>query len=329
MSLGSSGPRKRKFTKYTPTTKKSSNAYDRKFVQNLIDHRIYLDNRSREPENMEEITAWLARPRRSLSPSQFSDVAFKRFVADNAAATDEDNVMMDAIPAITGPKPNLGLSARNTIFGNLNALTDGSLASAKPDLYCGARPEQLNRQTRRELAGYIVPSAQEEKPMAPSFFLEVKGPDGTPSVAVRQACYVGALGARGIHMLQSYGKSEQKDELFYDNKAYTITSIYHFGCLKIFAVHPTLSVENSPEYHMTQLNAWAMTGDRDTFCKGAAALRNARDFAREQCDKFIVIANNKAAQLSAERSKVKIPSEEQVPSIGMAQGQKSETSSDE
>ncbi|KND92310.1 hypothetical protein TOPH_02916, partial [Tolypocladium ophioglossoides CBS 100239] len=48
---------------------------------------------------------------------------------------------------------------------------------------------------------------------------EVKGPDGSLAVATRQACYDGALGARGIHSLQSYKQLEPQ----YDNNAYTIT----------------------------------------------------------------------------------------------------------
>jgi hypothetical protein len=57
----------------------------------------------------------------------------------------------------------------------------------------------------------------------PNFFLEAKGPDGSLAVARRQACYDGALGARGIHSLQSFGTSKP----VYDNNAYTIESIYH------------------------------------------------------------------------------------------------------
>ncbi|KND91538.1 hypothetical protein TOPH_03861, partial [Tolypocladium ophioglossoides CBS 100239] len=62
----------------------------------------------------------------------------------------------------------------------------------------------------------------------------VKGPDRSLSVASRQACYDGALGARGIHSLQSYGQSKPQ----YDNKAYTLTSIYYGGTIKMFTSHP-------------------------------------------------------------------------------------------
>jgi hypothetical protein len=58
-----------------------------------------------------------------------------------------------------------------------------------------------------------VPFTQQDLPIAPNFFLAAKGPDGSASVAKRQACYDGALGARGIHSLQEYGK----DEPVFDN----------------------------------------------------------------------------------------------------------------
>jgi hypothetical protein len=49
-----------------------------------------------------------------------------------------------------------------------------------------------------------------------------------------QACYAGAIGARGIHALQGYGQAEPT----YDNKAYTFSSTYHDGTLKMYSHHP-------------------------------------------------------------------------------------------
>jgi hypothetical protein len=109
--------------------------------------------------------------------------------------------------------------------------------SRKPDIFYGARPEQLDRQVRRELAGHIIPSTQEDAPMLPNLFLEVKGPDGSLAVAGRQACYDGALGARAMHSLQSFGASEP----VYDRNAYTVTSAYHGGTLKMYTTYPAKS----------------------------------------------------------------------------------------
>jgi hypothetical protein len=58
---------------------------------------------------------------------------------------------------------------------------------------------------RDALSRHIIPLTQDDLPIVPNFFLEVKGPDGSVAVARRQACYDGALGARGMHELQAYG----------------------------------------------------------------------------------------------------------------------------
>jgi hypothetical protein len=98
-------------------------------------------------------------------------------------------------------------------------LTDGTIVPANPDLFYGARPKQLDRRIRDKFSSYIIPSTMEDKPMAPNFYLEVKGPDG--SAIAKQACYDGSVGARGMQSPQSYGR----DESVYDNRAYTIASV--------------------------------------------------------------------------------------------------------
>jgi hypothetical protein len=148
------------------------------------------------------------------------------------------------------------------------------------------------------LSGQIIPSTQHDLPIAPNFFLVAKGLDGLLAVAGRQACYDGALGARGMHSLLSYGR----DEPVSDNNAYTIMLIYHGGTLKIYTSHPTwpTSPGGRPEYCMIQLNTWGMTGNPKTFRKGAGAFRNARDWGKEQRDKVIQRANERANPVEAE-----------------------------
>ncbi len=126
----------------------------------------------------------------------------------------------------------------------------------------------------------------------PNYFLESKGPDGLAAVAKRQASYDGALGVRGIQSLKSYSQ----DEPLYDNYAYTITSIYHDGTLKMYISHlsqPT-SRGGQPEYYTTQLNTWGMTGNHEIFRQGATAYQNAIDWAKEQRDEVIKCANDRA-----------------------------------
>ncbi|KAF1737842.1 hypothetical protein CRV24_003469 [Beauveria bassiana] len=238
--------------------------------------------------------AAIAVPRSSLSPSKFSDGAFKSFRESNARAKDEDDVKADVIPIISGPRQANHLLARNTVFGNLEPLTDGTLAPANPNIYYGGYPDELDRSIREELAGHIIPSTMQDKPMAPNFFMEVKGPDGSTAVATRQARYDGAIKSRGIHSLQNYGREEPQ----YDGQAYTYSSTYHDGYLKLYAHHVTAPITPGarPEYHMTQAGAYAMTHTRKTFVEGATAFRNVRDLAKRHRDSFIQAANARAPQ---------------------------------
>lgn len=174
---------------------------------------------------------------------------------------------------------------------NLDHLTDGTLVAGNPDLFHGARPEQLDRNVRKQLDGLVVPSTQHDLPIAPNFLLQVKGFHGSIAVALLQACYNGTLGARAMLSLQSYGRPSP----IYDNKAYVLTSIYHFGILMMFTVHPLppAKPDREPGYIMTHLNSWSMTGNYDSFLQGATAYRNGLDWAKQQRDEAIKRANYK------------------------------------
>jgi hypothetical protein len=279
-------------TKPTTATTKSTGPYDRAFQQNLIDHGVYPhgyrypDGRVPvKPKNLDEIRSRLAQPRLSLSPSKLTEEAHEKFIQADADALKEKQVSESVIPFIEGKVEDAKCRSGGIPFTNLDHLTDGTLVPGNPDIYYGARPEQLDRQVRNELTSRVVPSTQHDLPMAPNFFLAAKGPDGSLAVAGRQACYDGALGARGMHSLQSYKRDEPVD----DNNAYTITSIYHGGTLKMYTSHTAKSAspQGRPEYFMSQLKGYSMTGDPETFRKGATAYRNARDWAKEQRDKAI------------------------------------------
>lgn len=300
---GSDSPSKNSATPNTTSTR-STGPYDRAFQQHLIDHEIlpdgyeYPDGRMPpEPENMDEIVNALGQPRASLSPSKFSNEDFRRFKRADTHASKEREVTTTVIPVIEGNIGDSKCVAGEISFTNLDYLTDGTLVPGNPDLYYGARPEQVDRNIRRELERRIVPSTQHDLPIAPNFFLQVKGPDGSLAVASRQASYDGALGARAIHSLQSFRELEPQ----YDNNAYTITSIYHGGQLKMYTSHPiSPSVPGAqPGYVMTQIKTWGLTGDADTFRLGAAAYRNGRDWAKRQRDGAIKQAHETVARHTA------------------------------
>ena len=164
----------------------------------------------------------------------------------------------------------------------------------------------------------IVPSTQDDLPILPNFLLAAKGPDGSLAVAGRQATYDGALGARSMHALQSY----REDAESYDDKAYTITSIYHGGTLEMFTSHPYRELASGgPEYATTQLRSFAMADTAETFRQGATAYRNARDWAKKQRDQAIQEANARVRESqtpqhdSTSTSLSESPSEERATDI--------------
>lgn len=80
---------------------------------------------------------------------------------------------------------------------------------------------------------FIIPTRHAHAPVVPSFFLEAKAPKGGADVALRQACYDGAHGARAMHSLQNYGKTDPA----YDENTYAYSSNYHDGKLLLYTHH--------------------------------------------------------------------------------------------
>ncbi|EQL03167.1 hypothetical protein OCS_01114 [Ophiocordyceps sinensis CO18] len=275
-SLSSLGRRKRgppspekSGVKPNTTTTRSTGPYSRNFQQHLIDHGVYPDRHA------------LRQPRPSLSPSQISEDRFEDFQQADADASKETKVTTDVIPLIEGNVGDRRCVTRQTPFTNLDDLTDGTLVAASPDLCYGARPEQLDRRVREALAGQVVPSTQADLPVAPNYFVE------------RGAKYDMALGERGQTALLAVGEPHP----VYDQRAHTLGYTYQNGTARIYAMHMTdpSTAGSQPEYVMTQVDSYSLTGNTRSFCEGIRACRNGRDWAKRQRDKAIVQANERAA----------------------------------
>jgi hypothetical protein len=248
-----------------------------------------MPRKATKPDNWQELQERLARPWPSLSPSQFSDGAIDSFWEAEEDARDEDDVKRNSLPIILGESQRDYPSAGNVLFKNMDEMAPDVFQKPRPDLYWGARPAQIDRRVRQYMKHYIIPSTKDSYPAAPNFFLETKGPDGSAAVKRMQACYNGALGARAMQALRCYGQAEPT----YDNNAYTFSSTYCDGTLKLYSHHPTqpLHPGEAPQYHMTQLESVDLTNSTQSFRHGVGAFRNARDLAREQRDMLIDQAN--------------------------------------
>ncbi|KAL9071439.1 MAG: hypothetical protein Q9157_005472 [Trypethelium eluteriae] len=289
----------------TSTAKtKSTGPYSRNFEQILVDHGIfpplykYPDGRRPEkPKNIEEIKKRAEQRRSSLSPSRYTDEEFEEFQYLTTKSSNEDHISRNVVNTIEGSTQETYTFSTKVKFANLQSLIDYPLTPGNPDLYDGAPPEQLDRRVRDRLYGTIIPSTLETHPIVPNFFLHLKGSDGTIRVAQRQCVYDGALGERGQHQLRSYGTNEAN----FDNNAHTITSVYLHTMLSIYTVYTTQS-SNRQEYYTYPIGSWAMAGDIETFRRGAAAFRNLRDWAKEQRDEAIGLANSIADQSESENN---------------------------
>ncbi|KAH8723854.1 hypothetical protein GQ44DRAFT_750669 [Phaeosphaeriaceae sp. PMI808] len=300
-------------TKMSGTPEPGSSPYDRNFHQILVENHIY-PHRHRyadesmvpKPDNWDEINQILRKSRPSLSASTFGDDDFEEFLQAGDDASKERSVCELVVPFIEGKAPKRKCRAGGVPFANLKALTQCKLTPGNPNIYYGARPEQLDQAVRDEAGKYIIPTTQKDLPIAPNFFLEVKGPEGQLDVAQRQAWYYGALGARAIRWLLTYRQSALPS-----NDAYTISSTYQGGVLHIFTSHIKPSHTKSGEFEtlFTRIGSYCINHDAEAFRSGATAYRNARDWAKQQRDMAIARANerNNAGSGSSTDSSVLSP----------------------
>ncbi|CAK7274446.1 hypothetical protein SEPCBS119000_006174 [Sporothrix epigloea] len=220
---------------------------DVNFGTHLADHSIHLYDTT-PPPDLDELKAAMTIPRPLLSLSNFSESDFRAFLNSVRDAGTVDELLVDVIPTLLGPKVFNYATAQNEIFDNLRPLTDGSLAAAKPHLYDGARPMMVYKSIRDYLGEIIVPWTAEGAPVVPNFFFEV-GDRGGVDAARLQARYHGALGARAMHGLQNLWIEFP----VYDGKAYTYSATFYEGMIQIFAHHVTAPTKEGflPQYHMS------------------------------------------------------------------------------
>ncbi|KAK2744155.1 hypothetical protein FQN57_004415 [Myotisia sp. PD_48] len=306
-------------TKTTATT-----TADKNFEQMLVDHGYY-PTRYRHPDgcklplpnNWAELQSRIPRRRASLSPSRFSGDDFERFQDTDWEAIKKFQALAKVIPTIEGGKYNNKTKGEGKVFGNLDPLVvfnskdqpsdeDESdddatpmLAPARPDLFYGARAEQLDHPIRKALCHQIIPSKDFEH-VLPNFFLEVGPQDGSFFTVPRKALYHGALGTRAMHALQSY----KQEAVTYDCNAHTISAIYRGGQLAFYAHHiiPSTKPSRKTETIVTQLKMMSITSDAETFRQGAIAYRNLRDWAADQAAEHIAQLNGQVSEPMAQQN---------------------------
>ena len=278
-----------------------SSAYNADFMGLLISNSVDRPQRKIKPANYNVLRDRLARPRRSLSPSQFSETAYENFLDAVDNAREEAQVMSDVFTTLKGLK--IYPSITNRPCNNWAPLCSANLVTPQPDYFDGERQTPADAELRQILDSLIVPSTSSDAPFLPNFLVEAKAPGASAEVARRQIVYDGAIGARAMLHLRAYGGEET-----YDGDAYTLTSTYTDGKLEIFAHHMTPPDEpgKRPYHHTVSLGKWMVDEDIQAYRRAANAFRNARDLAREFREASIVDANRRMQLLPPEARKRKI-----------------------
>lgn len=273
---------------------------DAAFKQALIDAKYYprefgwLDanyRSHREPKNLDEIHKRLQQQiEPSLSPFQFTNEDFLHFRSLHYSDTpSKAEVMSSILPIIQGREAIA--SGQDCFFGNLKPLAQ-NMSKAKPDYFNGSYSKEIHTKIQKDLGEYIMPS-DNSRPLLPNFFFEQVFGRGEYLNAESKITEDLAYGARGMHKIQSYGQGQS----VFDGNAYTIGLIYDWydRAITCYSMHVTgpAGPNGEPNYWTNIICSFQMIDSVDNFREGVAALRNAQDWAKEQRDKFIALANER------------------------------------
>ena len=287
---------------------KSSSAYAQDFEQHLIDVQIYPDDyyedghqKSRKAANHDEIKLRLKKPQEKFSAATFSEADFEK-VRHMLNKPRSEVTLIEALISVLQLDSTIPRE-REQRFNNLEPLTEVMLTCASPDFYDGASAARIHPDVRKKLSGFIQPSTRPELPFVPNFFLEVKrllGGDG--GVLARQALHNGALGARAMHELRSFGIPDS--DRTYCN-ADTITAAFIQGSsLKFYSMHYGAPDQDSgiSDKYMYLLAGHSLDDSYESFLAGATAFCNAREWAKERRDNAIALANQRASEMAKNRA---------------------------
>lgn len=292
----------------TSADTKHTTPFDLPLAQHLQDNDIvgmtYRDVNDKfapRPSNTDEIRAMLHRRRPSLTVETVTCQVHLLYKRAERLAEGRREIIRSVVPRFEDPAADWAqFRAERVVCDNLEHLTDGKIVAACPDYYYGAEPERLDKRVMKDLEYHLVPNRlSRDHPIAPNFFVTALGKQKSWFyLGVSQATYEGALGARGIHSLQTYGQQQQAPGTprVFDNKAYTLMWIYDVGVLYAFTCHPRApAVGNCGDrgvgYTATIIEFWNLMESREKYVEGVTAFRNGLEWARVQRDDAIKMAN--------------------------------------
>lgn len=262
---------------------------DPNFGLHLTQYEIHEDDyHLTQPNNWDELRSMVARPRQ-ISPSESYDAQYQAFRQAELESSDKLYVKKKIIPVIRGSS-HFG-SEKGHSFQNMGDITNGSIVKAQPDFYDGVRFSALEKVMYEQLRPFIKPLVAATTPVVPNFFGVFRGRSTSDREVKLLARYSGAIGARGIHRLRSFGVEDK--ETVYDNNAYTISATYLSGTLTLYAHRPIApSVPGGRDiYRMTRFFGSLLIDSPGEFRRGVEAFRKARKWACEKRKELVAAAN--------------------------------------
>ncbi|KAJ4420639.1 hypothetical protein N0V82_004204 [Gnomoniopsis sp. IMI 355080] len=288
--------------------------YKADFGRHLLIHNVLpLNNLEVEdpepPANIIEIRDALKRER-TWAPD--FDIQARAFRARFRRAKNEKEIIsllsLESIPAETTIIRQGNVISWDQSWSGLGPLTDGTISPGKPDLAYATNANTLKDSIVNKLGAMILPTTSKDF-VCPNFMIAAKGPSGTQGVNDLQAVHVGALAARGMHALWSYGNSNETVDAELDTRkiARTITCTWLAGTFTMYATYRqdhqvaedasegSISTSSAfPTYLTSLVGAWSFnTVEDEELKKGFAAYLNGLEWAQGQREQAIERANKR------------------------------------
>lgn len=293
-------------TKSTTTSSRHRDFRSDLVLHNVIPLNYHSINKYPEPDNINEIRDAMNRDRFWAPDFKEKASEFRKLLFTAMNEPDVVSLLdLGNIPADTTTIKRDNVIIRDRSWSRLESLSK-CFKPAKPDLSYATAAECLKRPIQDSLGGLVMPPKNEDF-VCPNFMVSIKGPSGTPDANDLEAVYVGALAARGMHALWSFGIDAQAVDAEPDTGriARTLTCTWLAGHFVMYATYrqdqpeaeerPEGSVSTSsalPTYCTKLVEDWSFnTMDDEKLKKGFAAYLNGLEWAQKQRDQGIERAN--------------------------------------
>ncbi|RAH86058.1 hypothetical protein BO86DRAFT_406476 [Aspergillus japonicus CBS 114.51] len=195
----------------------------------------------------------------------------------------------DALDMLLGEASETVLTYESEPITGLAPLVQGMFLAQPSYFDCGDfYALDADGRIANDLKDYILP-ATDAYGVVPNFFVQLQLDDNADEPAELRAMHYGALGARAVQKLRFHAR---EDEAWMDENAYSIVVVVFEESVTIYGVYMMKPEDESREadYQLTDLYYSRLDRGVGQFRKAVAAVRNARDVAKEWREYFMDMA---------------------------------------